>query len=144
MVISTLESDHQSSYTYPLFDTVRYKVDQNLRGKIVKIQRKLKFNDRPQLISTDNASFIFKTKPYFKAEKKVLKLLRNTYSDCLKASVEHKCRTIPFSTIVCGTSGLKATDAARYIRLILEDFNQTKRAKELDEIRMFIYDPKYI
>jgi O-acetyl-ADP-ribose deacetylase (regulator of RNase III) len=139
IVIPTPDYGNDSSHAYPLFDAFCSKADRDLKQQIRKSSGDIRSGDPPRIISDIKPSIILTPIPYYGKGQTASKMLRNTYSNCLKLAFEHKYEKIAFPTIGCGKSGFPPREAADCLHQALTQFQQP-RDKKMNEIRIIIYD----
>jgi hypothetical protein len=139
IVIPTPDSGVTDSHTYPLFEALRSGADPSLKQQIKQLSANIQQRNPPQIISDGKPSIILTPIPYFRNEKKALKMLQDTYLACLTLAVKERYQTIAFPTIGCGQSGFNPTDAAEVLHKAMTGFEQSNKGK-LNEIRIVIYD----
>ena len=139
IVIPTPENGQRGSHSYPLYEALLSRGDQNLTEQIKKLSQKIRPGDKPQNIPNGKRSIILTPIPYYKNDKKAFELLKKTYTACLELAVRENYQSIAFPTIGCGQSGFEPEAAAVNLYQTLAQFDPP-RDKKLNEIRIVIYD----
>ncbi|CAF3158014.1 unnamed protein product [Rotaria socialis] len=141
LVIPTPSAIELDPNSFVLFQSMYSKANQYEKREIEKIRSNLTLN-QPEFFSKNRPGYIFAVPPYVGNAKKACKLLKETYKSCLDLAIKSNCRKIAFPTIGCGIIGFELADATNCVYSVLETFCESKKSKNMDEIRIVIFNQK--
>jgi len=139
LVIPAPDLSEGNPDNFVLFKSIYSKADEDGKREIQTVRSDLKLLN-PQVISKNGRRYIFAVPPFLGNPNKAHELLKKTYTSCLNLAVKNNFRKIAFPTIGCGVIGFGRIEAARNVYSALKNFGQSKEGKNMDEIRLIIYD----
>ncbi len=139
IVIPTPALNESNPDNFALYKSIFSKANQDDKRQIEKVRSDLKLLS-PAVILKKGFGYILAVPPFKGNPDKARELLRKTYTSCLSLAVKNKFRKIAFPTIGCGVIGFETRDAAREVYSALANFGQAKDGKNMDEIRIIVYN----
>ncbi|CAF1574844.1 unnamed protein product [Rotaria magnacalcarata] len=141
LVIPTPSATELNVDSFVLFKSMYSQANQDEKREIEKIRSNVTLK-QPEFFPKNRPGYIFAVPPYMGNAKKACKLLKETYTSCLDLAINKNCRKIAFPTIGCGIIGFELADATRCVYSALETFCESKKSKNMDEIRIVIFNQK--